>query len=159
MTDAQQLDQIAVAPGLGEDAAARIDHQDGDVGGGGTGDHVACVLLVAGSVGDDELALVGGEEAVGHIDGDALLALGGQAIDEQGEVDLVALGAELLRVGFDRSELVLEQHLRFIQQTPDEGALAVVHAAAGDEAQQALVLMCLEILLDIGGDQVGCVSH
>ena len=34
-----------------------------------------------GRVGDDELALVGGEEAVGDVDRDALLALGGQAVD------------------------------------------------------------------------------
>jgi hypothetical protein len=34
-------------------------------------------LLVAGRVGDDELALLGREEAVGDIYGDALFALGG----------------------------------------------------------------------------------
>ena len=57
------------------------------VGGRGAGDHVARVLLVARRVGDDELALVGGEEAVGDVDGDALLALGRQAVDQQREVD------------------------------------------------------------------------
>jgi hypothetical protein len=45
------------------------------------------------------LRLVGGEEAVGHVDRDALLALGGQAVDQQREVDLAALRADLLRVG------------------------------------------------------------
>jgi hypothetical protein len=53
------------------------------IGGRGAGDHVAGILLVAGRVGDDELALVGGEEAVGDVDGDALLALGGEAVDQQ----------------------------------------------------------------------------
>ena len=54
----------------------------------GAGGHVAGVLLVAGRVGDDELALVGGEVAVGDVDGDALLALGLEAVGEQGEIDL-----------------------------------------------------------------------
>ncbi|MNE57918.1 hypothetical protein D3C80_1529110 [compost metagenome] len=94
---------------------------------------------MAGGVGDDELALVGGEEAVGDIDGDALLALGGQAVHQQGEVQFAALGAELLRVDFELTELVLEQHLGFVQQAADQRALAVVDGAGGDEAQQALV--------------------
>ena len=75
-----------------------------------------------GRVGDDELALVGGEEAVGDVDRDALLALGGEAVDEQREVDVAALRADLLRVGLERGELVLEQHLRFVQQPADQRA-------------------------------------
>jgi hypothetical protein len=41
-------------------------------------------------------ALLGAEEAVGHVDRDALLPLGREAVDEQREVDLLALGADLL---------------------------------------------------------------
>ena len=58
-------------------------------------DHVARILLVAGRVGDDELALVGREEAVGDVDGDALLALGGEAVDEQGEIERPACAPDL----------------------------------------------------------------
>ena len=65
-----------MAARLGQHALARVDQDDGEVGGRGAGDHVARVLLVARRVGDDELALVGGEEAVGDVDRDALLALG-----------------------------------------------------------------------------------
>ena len=43
-----------------------------------------------GRVGDDELALVGREVAVRDVDGDALLALGLQAVGQQREVDLAA---------------------------------------------------------------------
>jgi len=43
-----------------------------------------------GVSGDDELAPFGGEEAVGHVDGDALLALGRQPVDEQREIELRA---------------------------------------------------------------------
>src|SRR5699024_786066 len=119
-------------------AVTGVDHEHGGVGGGGAGDHVARVLFVAGGVGDDELALVGGEEAVGDVDGDALLALGGEAVDQQRHVELFALGAVFLRFGGYGRQLVFEQQVRFIQQAADHGAFAVVHAAAGDEAQQAL---------------------
>ncbi len=74
---------------------ARIDQHQRQVGGGGAGDHVARVLLVARRVGDDELAPGGLEVAVGDVDRDALLALGAQAVGEQGEVHVavaVALG-------------------------------------------------------------------
>ena len=88
VADADQRDQVAVAPGLGQHPLAGVDEDHRHLGGGGAGDHVAGVLLVAGGVGDDELALVGGEEAVGDVDGDPLLALGLQAVEEQGVVDL-----------------------------------------------------------------------
>ncbi len=46
---------------------------------------------MAGGVGDDELALLRGEKAVGDVDGDALLALGLEAVDEEREIDVVAV--------------------------------------------------------------------
>jgi hypothetical protein len=155
VADAQQLDEIGVAAGLGQHALAGVDQDHGRVGGRGAGDHVAGVLLVAGGVGDDELALVGGEEAVGHVDGDALLALGGQAVDQQGEVDRPALGADPLGVGLEGRHLVLEDHLAVVEQPADQGRLAVVHRPAGDEAQQRLVLVGDQIGVDVVGDQVG----
>ena len=91
-----QMREIAVAPRLGQHALARVDQDHRQVGGRGAGDHVARVLLVARRVGDDELAPLGGEEAVGDIDGDALLALGGQAVDQQREIDARRLGADAL---------------------------------------------------------------
>ena len=41
---------------LRQHALARIDQDDGQIGGGGAGHHVARVLLMAGRVGDDEFA-------------------------------------------------------------------------------------------------------
>ena len=49
------------------------------------GRHVARVLLVARRIGDDELAARRREVAVGDVDGDPLLALGLQAVDQQRE--------------------------------------------------------------------------
>ncbi len=146
-------------PGLRQHALARVDQDHGEVRAGGAGDHVARVLLVSRRVGDDELALVGREEAVGHVDRDALLALGREAIDEQREVEFAALRADFLRVRLERGELVLEDHLRVVEQAPDQRALAVVDAAAGDEPQQALVLVRVQVGVDVAGDQVADVCH
>ena len=78
--------------GLGEHALRGVHQNNRHIGGGGTSDHVPCVLLVAGGVGDNELAMIGAKEAVGHINGDALLALGGQTVYQQRKVNITALG-------------------------------------------------------------------
>jgi len=145
--------RIGVAAGLGEHALARVDQDHREVGGRGAGDHVAGILLVPRGVGDDELALLGGEEAVSDVDRDPLLALGGEAVDEQSEVDLAALGADALAVGFQGRQLILEDHLAVVEQPPDQRRLAVVDRAAGDEAQERLLLMLRKISVDILGDQ------
>jgi len=65
-------------------------------------------LLVPGRIGDDKGTPRRGEETVGDVDGDALLALGFQAVDQQCEVDVVALSADLLAVAFQGVELVVK---------------------------------------------------
>ena len=90
VADAKQRADQRMPPGLHQHALARIDQDDGQLGGRGAGRHVAGVLLVARRVGDDERALRGGEEAVGDVDGDALLALGLEPVDQQREIDVVA---------------------------------------------------------------------
>ena len=110
---------------------------------------------MARRVGDDELAAVGREVAIRDVDGDALLALGLQAVGQQGEVDLAgAGGADLLAVAFHGGELVLVDHLGVVQQPADERALAVVDAAAGEEAQELLLLVAGEVGVDVFLTQV-----
>jgi hypothetical protein len=121
-------------------AVARIDQKHGQIGGGGAGCHVAGVLLVARRVGDDELALVGRKEAVGDVDRDALLALGLQPVDQQRQIDVLADRAVFLRIPLKRRQLILEDQLGVIEQTADQGRLAVIHGAAGQEPQLVLVL-------------------
>jgi hypothetical protein len=99
---------------------------------------------VARGVGHDELAPAGGEEAVGDVDRDALLALGRQAVQQQREVEVAVVGAAGARVALQRRQLILEDQLRLPQQPADERALAVVDRAARYEPQQILALERVE---------------
>ena len=123
-----------VAAGLLEHPLAGVDEQHQRVGGGRAGDRVAGVLHVAGAVGEHERALRRGEVAVGDVDGDALLALGAQAVGEQREVGRGQ--APVAADPLDGVELVGEHRLGVVQQAADQGGLAVVDRAGGREAQQ-----------------------
>ncbi|MDT4842166.1 hypothetical protein FQZ97_760570 [compost metagenome] len=129
----QQLEQQRVAAGLHQQLEASvlpvqlggIDQHHGRVGGGGSGHHVARVLLMARRVADDELAGFGVEVAVSHVDGDALLALGRQTVGQQREIGLT--------LALHAGQVVLQHGLAVHQQAADQRALAIVHRAAGDE--------------------------
>ncbi|GIX18278.1 MAG: hypothetical protein KatS3mg119_2464 [Rhodothalassiaceae bacterium] len=150
LPDAEQRADEGVPARLGDDALSRIDQQHRQIRGRCAGGHVAGVLLVTGRVGDDEAAPVGGEEAVGDVDGDPLLALGLEPVEEQREVDLLAFRpVDAPAFLFQRRELVLEDEARIIEQAADQRRLAVIDAAAGDETQEIPVLL----LLQIGGDR------
>ena len=110
----------------------RVDEDDGGVAAGRGGHHVPRVLLVAGRVGDDELALARREVAVGDVDRDALLALGLEAVGEEREVDRLAAAG----LGLERVELVGEDGAAVEQKPADQRALAVVDRAGGEEAQR-----------------------
>ena len=135
VADAEQACDIGMPARLGENALAGIDQEDGKIGVRGARRHVAGILLMARRVGDDEFAPVGGKKPVGHIDGDALLPLRLQAVYQQSEIDVVARGAELPGILFQRRQSVVEQELGVVEQPPDQGGLAVIHAAAGEKPQ------------------------
>ena len=135
MANAQQTGHRCVTLGLRHDAVARVDKQNDGLGGGHTGDGVSGVLLVTRAVGEDERADVGGEVAVGDVDGDALLTLGPQTIDQQREVGIFLTAR--LRGGDNGLVLVSEDVLRVVQQATDEGGLTVVDGASGAQAKSA----------------------
>ena len=135
---AEQRADKRVPPRLREHALARIDQDHGKLRVRGAGRHVARILLMPRRVGDDERAPRRGEEPVGDVDGDALLALRLEPVEQQGEVDLLAGRAVPPRVLGQGRELILEDQLGIVQQPSDQGRLAVVNRAAGDEAQQVL---------------------
>ena len=151
----QQGGEEGVAPALLGQPVAGVHQDDRQVGGGRPGDHVPRVLDVPGGVGDDELAAGGGEVAVGHVDGDALLALGPQPVGEQGEVGVVL--APRPAGPLHRRELVLEDRLGVVQQPPDEGALAVVHRAGRGQPQDVAVPVPRPGACH--GGALGCVGH
>jgi len=117
------------------------------------------VLLVARGVGDDELALLRRVVPVGHVDGDALLALGLQAIDEQSEVGSVLRRTVARGVGGDGREVILVDHLAVVEEEADEGALPVIDRAARDETQELFPLVLLEAGDDVFTNEGAPVRH
>jgi hypothetical protein len=102
-------------------------------------------------IGDDELAPLTSEIAVGDIDRDSLLPLGRKPVDQQRKVDLLALRPVAFAVGLQRRKLVIEDLLGFVEQPADQRRLAIVDAAAGDEAQQLLRLLRGEPFANVRG--------
>ena len=117
-----------------EQPVAGVDQHDRQLCGRGAGDHVAGVLDVARGVGDDEFPLGRGEVAVRDVDGDALFALGAQAVGHQGQVGVVV--PAFLGGALDRGQLVLHDGLGVVQQAADQGGLAVVDGSGGRQSQQ-----------------------
>jgi hypothetical protein len=138
VTNPDEGHQEGVSFRLGENALACIDQHDRHIRRRGAGDHVARVLLVARRVGNDVLALRRREVAVGDVDGDALLALRVEAVEQQGEIQPGTLGAGFARIRLQRGDLILEQGAGCVEQTADERALSVIDTAAGEKPQQAL---------------------
>ena len=124
LRDAEQGGDRDVPPGLLEDPGAGVDEDDREVGCRAARDHVAGVLEVPRRVGDDELAARCLEVAIGNVDRDPLLALGAEAVGQQGEIEPVAAAAS--RGVLERDQLVVEDALRVVEQAPDQRALAVV---------------------------------
>ena len=78
MSDPKQGDEIAVAAGLNQNALTCGDQDDREVCRGAPVTMLRVYCSCPGVSGDDVGAPVSGEVAVGDVDGDALLALGGQ---------------------------------------------------------------------------------
>src|SRR3546814_12704528 len=82
------------------------------------------------------------EKAISDVDGDPLLAFGGEAVDEQREVDFLPLRSDALAVGFERGELILEDHFAVVKQPPDQRRLAVVDRSEERRVGKECVSTC-----------------
>jgi hypothetical protein len=149
LVDAEQRQDASVPPRLGEHPAPRIDQKHGEVAIRGSGRHVARVLHVARRVGDDEFPPRGREIAIGDVDGDLLLALGLEPVDQQRKIKRpTPRPVRAPRVVLGAPHLVLVDELRVVEQSADQRALAVVDAAAGEKAEQPASLLCRKPRLD-----------
>jgi hypothetical protein len=83
---------------------------------------------------DDELSFRRRKVAIGHVNRDALLAFRTESVRQQREVHVLISAA--LRRFLHREKLVFKDAFRIVEQSADEGALAIVHAAGGGETQQ-----------------------
>ena len=82
MGNLQQFGNKGVPAGLLGHSIAGINKYNGRISRRCAGDHIAGILNMSRSVGDDEFALRGGKIAVGHINGNSLLSFGPEAIGE-----------------------------------------------------------------------------
>ena len=140
--DAEQRQDAGMTAGLGEDAATGIDQEHGEVAIRCARRHVARVLHMAGRIGDDELPPRRRKIAVGDVDGDLLLTLGLQSVDQERKVDRRRpAGARTALAMPGALHLILEHEMRIVEETADQRALAVVHAAAGEKPQEAAILL------------------
>ena len=138
MADAHHARDIGVTQGLDKHALARINHHHGYIGGGGASRHIARILLVTRCISDNEFTLLGREKAIGDIDRDALFALGLKTVQKESEIDFVADCAVLATIALEHIDLVLEQQLAVIEQTPDQRRLAVIDRTTGQKTKYTM---------------------
>ena len=144
VADAQQRRDARVALRLDQHALCRVDENNHQVRGARTGGGIAGVLLVARGVGDDEFSTRGREVTVSDVDGNALLALGLQAIGHQRQVEVLAGRTCPLGIVLDRLKLILINALRLKQQPADQRALAIVDAASCHQTKEVFLLVVFE---------------
>ena len=114
-----------------------VDEQNRDVAVGSSHRHVPGVLLVPRRIGNEHPPTVGQiHVSVGHVDGDALFALGFQAIGQQGEVDFADRDRRTSPTSRARVfELIDRNRVGFGEQTADQRRLTVVDGTAGHQVQ------------------------
>ncbi len=123
--DTQQVGDEKVTVSLLHDAFARIDEDERYLRIGSAGDHVAGIFNMAGRIGDNVFTGRGGEVDMRHIDGDALLTLGYEAVGEQREVCEIKPFA--FTGGVQRFHFILRDGMGIIQQAANQCAFAVIY--------------------------------
>ena len=81
-------------------------------------------------IGNDEFAFGRGEITVGHVNGNALFALGGKAVCQAGKIRRFAVFSSAVEL----VKLVGQQGFAVVEQAADEGGFAVIDTAGGNEA-------------------------
>ena len=157
--NAQQRHQEGVSTRLGDDTRTCIHEDNGQVGRRAARNHVARILLVPRRVGNDELAVVGREVAVGYVDGDTLFTFGFQSVQQKGVVDVVAGVTHTLAVALQGVQLVFVQFLAIEQQASYQGGLTVVHRPCRQKAKQVFLFILVQKGLYIQFIVVHCLQN
>lgn len=76
------------------------------------------------SVSNDEFTFVGGEVAVGDIDGDTLFAFGFQTVEQEGIIDITSGVSYPFAVAFECIELIFIQLFAVEKKTTYQGRLS-----------------------------------
>ena len=87
-------------------AIPRINQQNRDIGRRGTCRHIPCILDMTRRIRDNKLTFICRKESIGNINGDALLPLGSETVDQKGEIHFIALSTGLLRIFLNAGELI-----------------------------------------------------
>ena len=101
-----------MASRLSEQALGSIDKNDGEISGAGASYHVACVLLMARGVGNNEFSFRSLEKTISNVNSDALFTFGSETIHEQSIVDFIPLCSVFFGVFFKGGDLVLTKFFR-----------------------------------------------
>jgi len=144
LADAEHAEDVAVAAAVLAHAFFRVDHEHRGLGPRRARDHVLQELDVPRGVDDDVVAPLRLEEAAGGVDGDALILLVRERIEEERVLEGLA-GA--LAFTLDRFELALRQRLRVGEQAAHDGGLAVIDVADDHDVHL--------FFFDGGGDGAG----
>ncbi|OIQ70380.1 hypothetical protein GALL_480090 [mine drainage metagenome] len=129
--DAEKMQQIAVAPGLVAHAFQRVDDQERAVRLRGAGDHVAQEFGVSRRVDQHHVARLGAETDLRGVDGDALVALGLQRVEQERPFEW---HAPPRADGFEHFEFAFRQAACLMQETSDQCRLAVIDMTDDDDA-------------------------
>src|SRR6267378_7725748 len=142
--DAQNGSNKRVAPRLRKESFGCVNQNDSQVRRRRACSHVSGVLFVAWRVCNDEFAPRGRKIAVSHVNGDALLAFGAQAIRDQRKIDRSCGTVDAAPLY--RGQLIFVDRLGVVQEPPDQCRLAVVDAPRRCKAKklgaQVLIEKC-----------------
>ena len=132
LPDAEHRQDVAVAAAVLAHALLGVDHQHGRLGARGARDHVLQELDVPGGVDDDVVARLALEEAARGVDGDPLVLLVGERVQQERVLERLA---GPLALAPHRLQLPLRQRAGVGQQAPDHRALAVIDVPDDDDVE------------------------
>ena len=115
IANAEQTRDHRVPSRLRHQPFRRIDQDHGEIAVRCPGRHVARILFMPRRIGDDEMAARCREITIGDVDGDALLALGLEAIEQQREIDILTGRAVLARIALQRRHVIVEDQTLLIK--------------------------------------------